>query len=108
MKRVFILSFYLSTLAVICLFWSKPYLAFALLSVLVVLRLMIFKKKNNWLVFLLTGILGAISEIIAVNFGAWVYAKPGLINIPIWLPLVWGMAGLCFRDIYSFVLKIKN
>jgi len=34
-------------------------------------------------VFLLTGILGAISEIIAVNFGAWVYAKPGLINIPI-------------------------
>lgn len=47
MKRVFILSFYLSTLAVICLFWSKPYLAFTLLSVLVVLRLMIFKKKNN-------------------------------------------------------------
>lgn len=50
--------------------------------------------SSRFAVFLTTAIAGPLAEITAIHFGAWEYTYPVLAGIPLWLPLVWGGAGL--------------
>lgn len=46
--------------------------------------------------FVLAAILGPLGEIVCILFGAWRYALHW-IDIPIWLPIAWGIAGLYLK-----------
>jgi len=108
MKKIIVLSFYLATLFLVCFFWQKPVVCFVGLLILSILYFVFLNRKNALMIFITIGLLGSISEAICVYFGAWSYTIPNIFGIPIWLPLVWGMAGLCFWDINRFFQKADN
>ncbi len=58
--------------------------------------LLIALEKNKKLpkLYIIAAIVGPLFEATAIHFGAWIYAKPDLIGIPLWLPFLWGNAAL--------------
>lgn len=54
----------------------------------------LYPNRSQGLVFLITGIAGSVAEITAIQMGAWQYTDPAFMGIPLWLPLVWGSAGM--------------
>ncbi len=55
--------------------------------------------------FCLIAIAGATAEIIAIAGGAWTYSYPFILGIPIWLPFLWGSAGLAIIGIYQLLSR---
>ena len=49
-------------------------------------------------------VLGPLGEMMAVHFGAWQYAKPFFL-VPIWLPFLWGIAGLFVKRLCETLLQ---
>ena len=87
------------------LLWHKPIL-------LTFIYLMIsFKMLCKWhtrsdIVFFAAGfVLGPAGEIFAVYRGAWQYAEPFYL-IPLWLPLLWGIAALFIKKLSESLLTI--
>jgi len=61
------------------------------------LLLGVFKfHKPYVLMFLVTGVSGFIAEAIVVTRGAWEYATPEWLGLPLWLFLIWGSTGVMF------------
>lgn len=55
-------------------------------------RLVPIKKELT--MFIVGGIIGTSAESLVMFGGPWSYAAPELINFPIWLPFLWGLAGV--------------
>jgi hypothetical protein len=51
-------------------------------------------------------VLGPLGEAVTFHYGAWTYAKSSLL-IPIWLPLLWSVAGLFLRRFTWTVTSIQ-
>jgi hypothetical protein len=68
----------------------------------------VFWHKRHDAVFFATGaIVGSIAEIICVNYGAWQYANPSFLRIPLWLPFAWGLASVLVIRIAETFVSIK-
>ena len=100
--------FFVSTLVAVYLFWKNNWLTFAILLLLAIIFLIILKDVASVYYYIIIAACGTVSEIICVYAGAWKYKLPQFLGIPFWLPLVWGMAGLCFKDAYQFIKKSKK
>lgn len=87
-------------LAPILLRIQYPILTIIILAILSLLMLAIDWNRRNILLYLAIFISGPIAESIAIYFGAWSYNNPALLGFPLWLPFVWGNAGL-------YVLRVK-
>ena len=99
------LSIYALTITLASLLWRRPAtltLAYALLSLLLLWR---WHSRSEVVYFGLAALLGPLGEFIAVGFGAWEYSLPW-VNIPIWLPLAWGISGLILNKIADLLLPI--
>lgn len=57
--------------------------------------------KKRIIVFLMYGFLGAFAENVAIFSGVWHYSKPELMNIPLWLIPLWGLAGIVGVSFYQ-------
>jgi hypothetical protein len=97
-----------STLAVVTLFlvsflWENTVLLIFLLGA--VSLAMLINEGNKVAVYLyaVAFLLGPLAEAIAIYFGVWNYTNPHLLGFSIWLPFVWGNAGLFFRRINFFL-----
>ena len=90
-----------STPWLVAFLWRSPFILTGVLFAIGVVMLVIEKDKNSVLLYIVAGIGGAITEIISIYFGAWIYTEPTFAGIPIWLPFLWGAAGL-------FVLRLKK
>lgn len=60
-------------------------------------------SAKNAVYYLLVFISGPLAESVAIHFGAWSYAQPVFIGIPLWLPFAWGNAGLYVLRLKSFI-----
>ncbi len=78
-------------------FWRNNLLTFALLLLVWLTAIRFWHSKKDVIFFAAAAILGSLAEIICIWFGAWLYANPNMINIPVWLPLAWGCAGVLIR-----------
>ena len=76
--------------------WSRPLLLTGCYAVLGGGMLVRWHSRTDVGFFFLAGILGPLGEIVAIRFGAWNYTLPW-IDIPIWLPLGWAIAGLYLK-----------
>ena len=76
--------------------WSSPYLLTRLYAVLAILVLSRWHTADDLAYFFVALVLGPSAEAVAIAGGAWSYqgAESGF---PIWLPLVWGLAGFATR-----------
>jgi len=97
---------YALTFVLASLLWQRPLAlasAYALLSSLLLWR---WHSRSEVVFFTLAALLGPIAEFVAVSFGAWEYARPW-INIPIWLPLAYGISGLFLKKTADALLNAE-
>ena len=60
-----------------------------------ILGLMYYNLNINPIFLLLTGLAGTLTEMIIMYYtiDIWKYRNPDIINIPMWLPILWAIAG---------------
>ena len=80
----------------VSLFWRDIMLLTASLLSLSIVALWHYHKKNDVVVYSIGAIFGAVAESVCIHFGAWAYTNPTFL-IPLWLPIVWGLAALVIR-----------
>lgn len=89
----------------IAFLWQNNSVLFivALIECFVVMNL--WHEKYDVIYFIVAAALGPIGEIICIHYGTWSYTKPSLFGIPIWLPLVWGLAGILITRIARTIVR---
>ena len=68
---------------------------------------MLWHTKKDVIIYFIGFLLGPITEIFAIYFGAWEYSRPTFL-IPLWLPLLWGMATLSMMKLTEYFTKEKS
>jgi len=101
-----VILFGVSTLFIV-LFYQNNVLLSVLLLVAWLFALKFWHKNHDAYFFVVGAIVGPIGEIVAVSFGVWQYANPSFLGIPIWLPLVWGLAVVLIKRIAEVFVKIE-
>jgi len=91
-----------ASLLAVAFIWKNNSILFVALFVLAVLMLLIERSRREVKVFIYCAVLGAVSEYIAISFGAWTYGNPNFYDIPVWLPLLWGIASTYIIRVYKF------
>jgi uncharacterized membrane protein YoaT (DUF817 family) len=84
----------LATLFLTAVLWRYPV---ALIALLLVAAAAIFRIRPNAtsaVVYLTAFVFGPAAEAVSITTGAWAYDSPNFLGIPVWLPFVWGNAGL--------------
>jgi hypothetical protein len=91
------------TLIISILFFKSLTIATIFIGILSIFALIKWKSKLTLVVYIFGAIFGAVSEMIAVNYGVWSYTFINLLNIPSWLFLVWGnAAALIYQTAVEF------
>src|SRR3989338_7076974 len=93
-KLLVSVSTILLAILVVFLFWKSPYVLILSLVTLALIKGRLSPIKKEVLMFVIGGIVGTGAESIVMFGGPWVYATQSLINFPIWLPFLWGLAGI--------------
>lgn len=83
-----------ASLILVSLLYAESALLTGLLLLIAALMLSLRYSKNELLLFITTGILGPVAEMVGMRTGAWGYALPDFWFIPFWLPPLWGLAGI--------------
>lgn len=87
---------------------NNQLLSSALLLLAGLLMLSIDWSCRNLLFYFAILITGPLSEAMAIYFGAWTYTNPVFIGIPIWLPFVWGNAGIYVIRLKDAIFSLKK
>jgi len=80
--------------------WAYPVMltgCYVFVSVLILLK---WHTRADVVAYATTAILGPLGEAVTIHYGAFTYSKPTLL-IPLWLPLLWGIAGFFLRRLIS-------
>jgi hypothetical protein len=104
LEEVFILLITIFSISFVALFWENVILLTILLLIIAIFTLIYFHKKNDLITFFVGSMSGAFAESVCIYFEAWVYNNPTFL-IPLWLPILWGIAALVIR---RFTLKIEK
>lgn len=104
MLMMYRILLYTSIIASMCiltvsLFWASPWLLTGMIIALGIASIALRGKKSDVAIYFLAGAGGAVGEIIAVAYGAWIYSIPAFFGIPIWLPFLWGAAGVYIKGL---------
>ena len=102
-----VVIFFIS-IALISFLYTNNILLTSILSVMLLLGIKGWYKSHD-IYFLLSGaIIGPIGEIICIYFGTWTYANPTVLGIPIWLPIIWGLATMMIRRVAEVFVKMEK
>ncbi len=102
-KRLFTRIIAFLSLISVALLWEYNLILTIVLVALAAFMLLMNKSKQELRIFVYCGLSGALAEVIVVFFGAWTYANPNIIGIPIWLIVLWGIASVFIvRSYLSF------
>ena len=89
-------------------FWhTNNNLVFTVLLIAWVVGMIFWHKKNDIVFFVVGAVVGSLSEIFCISYGAWLYTNPSYFGIPIWLPLGWGFALLITKRFAEVLLNSK-
>lgn len=82
--------------------WESPHVLMIALFVLYGFwQSLVLKERSYIYIFVIAGVFGPLAEIIAIYAGAWQYSLPQLLGIPLWLPPLWGLAGVFLVRIWQ-------
>jgi hypothetical protein len=76
--------------------WAHPAKLTGCYVLVSILALLKWNTKADLVSYAAAAVLGPLGEAVAVYAGAWTYAQSRLL-IPLWLPLLWGVAGSFLR-----------
>jgi hypothetical protein len=89
----------LATLFLTAVLWRHP---LALIVLLVVTAAAIFRIRPNAtsvVVYATAFVFGPLAEAVSITTGAWAYDSTNFLGMPVWLPFVWGNAGLFILNV---------
>lgn len=95
------------TLIFVILLFEKNFILTFLLILIGLVMLFILKSLKKVTIFFSCGIMGAISEIIAVSNGVWTYSNPNSFGIPLWLIPLWGIAAIFMINFQEQLSQLK-
>jgi len=95
---IFDFSVYILTVFLVATLWPNNTALF--LSLITLLFIQIFRTyhKDDYFFIAAAAIFGPFAEFIGTQAGAWTYANPSLLGLPIWLPLLYA----------SFIFGTRN
>jgi hypothetical protein len=88
----------LATLLLTSVLWRYPV---ALTAVLIAAGVAIYAlrpSRTSACIYVVGFVFGPLAEGLAIQTGAWEYASPSVLGIPVWLPFVWGNAALFIQN----------
>ena len=94
-------------LSLVVFLYTQPYVLLFALAALSGVWMFILKDKAYLYVFGVAGVGGSVAEVIAIHAGAWSYAVPQFAEIPVWLPVLWGLAGMFVVKVWEYAHKNK-
>ena len=106
-KLILELLIYVMGVAFVAFFYRNNAFVTTMLTLAWFIAMGVWHKKEDVLVFVVAAVIGPLGEIVAVYFGAWTYANPTFWGIPIWLPLLWGLAGVFIKRVGLHLSKLK-
>lgn len=74
--------------------WQNYRLTAGLLIAIATVLLLLRRCRRELILFAICAISGACAEVIAIRSGAWTYHHSQVLGIPLWLPILWGIAAL--------------
>lgn len=87
--------FAIASLAALHAFWRSQEILLAILLMLAFFMVLPSRsRKPEAALFIAIALIGAVAELIGISAGAWSYSLPFGAGMPLWLPALWGMAGL--------------
>jgi hypothetical protein len=93
--------------AEMALFYGNNLLLTALVAATIAAELAFWPRRRT-VAFLITGcIVGPSAEALCVWAGAWHYANPTLLGIPLWLPAGWGCVTVLIMGIVDTAAKLR-
>lgn len=87
------------------LLWQNSIATALLLIAISVAAVKLWHEKSDIATYILAAVFGPLAEMISINSGAWQYSNSNAFGIPIWLPLMWGMAGMLANRVSKAVQK---
>jgi hypothetical protein len=88
----------LTTLLLTSVLWRHPLALTALLIATGVAIYALRPTRTSAWVYVVGFVFGPLAEGVSIHTGAWEYASPTFLGIPIWLPFVWGIAALFIQN----------
>jgi hypothetical protein len=88
----------LATLLLTSVLWRTPVALTALLIATGVAIYALRPSRTSAFVYLIGFLFGPLAEAVSIRTGAWEYASPTFLGIPVWLPFVWGIAALFIQN----------
>jgi len=82
---------FIVTVAVVAHFYRNNFLLTILLILLWGISIIWWHTKRDAKLFITGAIFGTAIEIICTHFGVWQYGNPTFLNVPVWLPMAWGV-----------------
>ncbi len=109
MKNKKIVSLILIILAIILVLslWRLPIFLIIGLLILAFLKHKFSPIKKELTMFIVSAFVGSIGESLVMIGGPWSYASNQILNFPIWLPFLWGLAGIIGITIYQSITDKK-
>lgn len=103
MPAKFLYSVFFIFLAIIVVmdWWQYPAVMISAIVLLAIAKHAVMPIAREFLWFCISGIMGASTESIMMFAGPWSYAQRGIVNIPLWLPFLWGLAGTIAISLYE-------
>jgi len=102
---LFNIVFAILNILIVIFFYKKIFLVSVLLLTVAIIGLIKWKSKITLAIFIFAGLFGAIAEMVAISYGAWTYSIKNVINIPLWLFILWGNAG---AFMYQTAIEFKK
>ncbi|VVB57720.1 Uncharacterised protein [uncultured archaeon] len=94
-------------LAAVCLFWANP--AFLAVMLVGLSLIMLWKSEPaDWWAYAFCALFGTLAEMMGVAVGAWQYGAGTLLGVPVWLPLLWGIACLFMVQVSREFARLKK
>ena len=95
--------FILLAISLVTFFWKGALFLSILLIGLAFIKHKILPIKKEFLWFIISGIIGTIGESLIMTSGPWIYTSTQIINFPLWLPFLWGLAGVIGISFYEAI-----
>lgn len=89
----------IATLLSVVVLFRQTLLLLVILACMHVGTLYLLRSKRYLAIYAAASVLGPAAEAISIYAGAWSYSDPSFLGIPLWLPLVWGSAGVLFMKL---------
>lgn len=100
-KTFYSILFIILAIIVVVVFWKNTPLLIASIMLLAIFKHRLIPIKIELLWFVISAFVGAGAESLVMLSGPWSYTNINILNFPLWLPFLWGLAGITGVTLYQ-------